>query len=79
MPFSSATGSRAQVWHGTAAHTAGGLTRSDLFQDKFGRIRSKAASATAKRKRNLAGYLLPKGSHRFVLQQRHSKRGGYRY
>lgn len=42
-------GSRAEVWHGTAHHTSGGLTKSDLFQDKYGRIRSKAASAAAKR------------------------------
>lgn len=59
-------GSRAQVYNGTALRTAGGLTRADLFQDKYGRIRSKRASSAAKRNKNLGGHQLPKGSHRFV-------------
>ena len=42
-------GSRAEVWHGTAHHTSGGLKKSDLFKDRYGRIRSRAASAAAKR------------------------------
>lgn len=61
-----AIGTRAQVWHGTAHHTAGGLTKTDLFQDKNGRIRSRRASATAKRNGNLGSHLLPRGSHTFV-------------
>ena len=45
-----AIGSRAQVYHGNARHTSGGLTKSDLFFDrKSGRIRSKRASKAAKR------------------------------
>lgn len=60
-------GSRAQVYHGTAMRTSGGLTRNDLFQDKNGRIRSKRASARAKQLNNLGAHKLPKGSHRFVL------------
>ena len=28
------TGSKAQVWHGTAKHTSGGLTRKDLMRHK---------------------------------------------
>ena len=57
------TGTRAQVWHGTAKKTSGGLTKSDLFKDKNGRIRSKAASANAKRNNNLvkAGWVTKKG------------------
>ena len=35
-------GSRAQVWHGTAEQTKGGLCRKDLIQNKHGRIVSKA-------------------------------------
>jgi hypothetical protein len=56
-------GTRAQVWHGTAKQTSGGLTRDKLFQDKNGRIRSKAASANAKRNNNLvkAGWVTKKG------------------
>jgi hypothetical protein len=41
-------GSRAEVFHGTADKTAGGLTKKDLMQDpKDGRIKSKAAHAAA--------------------------------
>jgi hypothetical protein len=43
-------GSRAQVWHGTATHTSGGLTKDDLMKNKHGRIVSKrrhAAGQTA--------------------------------
>jgi hypothetical protein len=42
-------GTKAQVFHGTAGKTAGGLIKKDLFQDvKDGRIKSKAQSAAAK-------------------------------
>lgn len=41
-------GSRAQVWHGTAHHTSGGLTKGDLMK-KHGRLVSRRASAAAKR------------------------------
>lgn len=37
-----AVGTRAQVMHGTAKKTAGGLAKTDLFRDGRGRIRSKA-------------------------------------
>lgn len=40
-------GTRAQVFHGTAMKTTGGLTKSDLVQDKYGRIVSKAARKAA--------------------------------
>ena len=55
-------GSRAQVWHGTAKKTSGGLTKKDLFKKK-GRIRSKRASRNAKRNQNLknAGWTHKKG------------------
>ena len=38
-------GSRAEVWHGTAHHTSGGLTKGDLTQNKYGRIVSKRKQA----------------------------------
>jgi hypothetical protein len=41
-----AIGSRAQVWHGTAKHTSGGLKKSDL-KKSGDRIVSKKASAAA--------------------------------
>lgn len=55
-------GSRAEVWHGTAKKTRGGLTKKDLFKKK-GRIRSKRASKKAKKNNNLkkAGWTFKKG------------------
>jgi hypothetical protein len=38
-------GSKAQVFHGTADKTAGGLTKSDLMMTKRGRIVSRAQHA----------------------------------
>ena len=57
-------GSRRQVWNRTAEETSGGLKRSDLFQDKYGNIKSKKASKKAKRSKNLkkAGWTFKKGS-----------------
>ena len=41
-------GSRAEVFHGTADNTAGGLTKKDLMKDSNdGRIKSKAAQQAA--------------------------------
>lgn len=44
------TGSRAQVWHGTARHTSGGLTKGMLMKNPAGRIVSRKASALAKKR-----------------------------
>lgn len=33
-----AIGSKAEVWHGAASHTSGGLHKSDLMKNKSGRI-----------------------------------------
>ena len=44
----STTGSKAQVWHGTAVKTAGGLRREDLMKNKAGRIVSKKKHALGK-------------------------------
>ena len=40
-----ASGSRAQVMHGTAKHTAGGLEKRDLMYSKSGKIVGKDAHA----------------------------------
>ena len=59
-----ATGSKAQVWHGSAKHTSGGLTRKDLMKHK-GRIVSKKKHALGKKAfKNLvkAGYKPKKGT-----------------
>ena len=53
--YTVAEGSRAEVFHGTAKHTAGGLVKSDLVQDKYGNIKSKAAVAAAKKRMKKEG------------------------
>jgi hypothetical protein len=61
-------GTRAQVWHGTAYKTTGGLCKSDLMKNKAGRIVSKAKHHTAKREKRLvkAGFLTKKGHFGFI-------------
>jgi len=58
------TGSRAQVWHGNAHKTAGGLTRDKLMMNKHGRVVSKKKHLTAKREKRLAkaGFRPKKGT-----------------
>lgn len=70
-------GSRAQVWNGTADETTGGLKREDLFQDKYGRIRSKKASKAAKKNQNLvkAGWVTEKGKFGAVRVEDVKKKG----
>jgi hypothetical protein len=46
-------GSRAQVYHGTAHKTSGGLTKSHLMKNKSGRIVSKKKHLTAKKEKRL--------------------------
>ena len=80
-------GSRAQVMHGTAYKTSGGLKKHDLLQNKNGRIVSKKKHATAKKERRLvkAGYGTKKGHFGAVKLGSHSRkhrgskkmRGGY--
>ena len=69
-------GSRAQVWHGTAYKTSGGLTKHHLMQNKAGRIVSKDKHNTAKRERRLvkAGYGTKKGKFGFVRMGKTGKR-----
>ena len=56
-------GSRAQVMHGTAKMTGGGLKKKDLKYNKQGKIVSKKMSAMAKKEKRLqkAGYTTKKG------------------
>jgi hypothetical protein len=78
-------GTRAQVWHGTAQKTTGGLTKNDLMMNKHGRIVSKAKHNTAKREKRLvkAGYLTKKGHFGFVKKgsrhSRHSRKGSRKH
>ncbi len=60
-----AVGTKAQVFHGTAKHTSGGLTRKDLVQNKHGRIVSRKKMALGKKAlKHLvkAGYKAKKGT-----------------
>jgi hypothetical protein len=68
MSFEKTIGSRAEVWHGTAKHTSGGLTKSDLFKNKAGRIVSKKKHHTAKKDNRLvkSGYGTKKGKFGYV-------------
>jgi hypothetical protein len=61
-------GSRAEVFHGNAKKTTGGLTKSDLLQNKHGEIVSRKKSVTAKKEKRLekAGYFTKKGVFGFV-------------
>ena len=72
-------GTRAQVFHGTAKHTSGGLEKHDLMQNKSGRIVSRRKHNTAKREMRLVkhGFGTKKGKFGFVkmgTSSRKSKR-----
>ena len=76
-------GTRAQVWHGTAYKTSGGLLKDELFQNKNGRIVSKAKHNTAKKEQRLLkhGFGTKKGKFGFVKvskksRSRKSRKGG---
>ena len=51
-------GSRAEVWHGNAKHTSGGLTKSQLMKNKHGRIVSKKKHALGKKMYKLNKHLM---------------------
>lgn len=69
-------GSRAQVFHGTAHKTTGGLIKSHLLKNKHGRIVSKKKHTTAKRERNLEkhGWTAKKGKFGAVRMSSKSTR-----
>jgi hypothetical protein len=71
-------GSRAQVMHGTAKKTSGGLTRKDLKMNKWGRIVSRAKSVKAKKENRLAkmGFKTQRGKFGVVKPGKKTRRGG---
>ena len=75
--FDMLIGTRAQVWHGTAYKTTGGLTKGDLIQNKAGRIVSKSKHSSAKRERRLvkAGYVTKKGHFGFIKKETKGRKG----
>jgi hypothetical protein len=83
MTIEKTIGSRAEVWHGTAKHTSGGLTKNHLFKNKSGRIVSKKKHFSAKKDNRLlkSGYGTKKGKFGYVKigtlkNKTKSKRGG---
>jgi hypothetical protein len=69
-------GSRAQVFHGTAYKTSGGLTKKDIHQNKHGRMVSRKKHHTAKKENRLLkhGYGTKKGKFGFVkVDKKHKK------
>jgi hypothetical protein len=72
-----AVGSKAEVYHGSAKHTSGGLHKKDLVKTKRGRIvsrRKQAAGKKAIKKLRAMGYVAKKGT--FKLFKKGSKKGG---
>jgi endonuclease/exonuclease/phosphatase family metal-dependent hydrolase len=65
-------GSRAQVMHGTAKQTGGGLKKKDLKYNKQDKIVSKKMSTVAKKEKRLqkAGYITKKGIFKLFNKQR---------
>lgn len=63
--------------HGTADRTSGGLTKSDLKYNKWGRIVSRKKSSKAKKDNRLVklGFKTTKGKFG-VAKTRRAKRGG---
>lgn len=73
------TGSRRQVWNGTAKRTSGGLTKSDLMMS-HGRIVSKSKHFSAKKEMRLLkhGYGTQKGKFGFVKLGTKKHRKGHK-
>jgi hypothetical protein len=66
-------GSKAEVYHGSAKHTSGGLTKKDLMKTKRGRIVSRkkhAAGQKAIKKLRKAGYVAKKGTFKLFKKSK---------
>ncbi len=64
-------GTKAQVWHGTAKHTSGGLKKKDLMKHK-GKIvsrRKHAAGLKAIKRLRKLGYTAKKGTFKLFKKQ----------
>ena len=68
MSFNKTFGSRAEVFHGNAKKTTGGLMKKDLLRNKHGAIVSKKKFLTAKKEKRLEkhGFFAKKGKFGFV-------------
>jgi len=69
-------GSRAEVWHGNAKKTTGGLSKNDLIKNKHGEIVSKKKHFTAKKEKRLekAGYFTQKGKFGYVKRDKKTRK-----
>ena len=77
MTFEQTTGTRAQVWHGTAKKTSGGLTKNALMMNKHGRIVSRRKHASGKKSiKHLEklGYKAKKGQFKLFHKGRKGSR-----
>ncbi len=76
-----AVGSKVQVYHGTARHTSGGLTKKDLMRTKAGRIVSRkkhAAGLKAVKKLRKLGYVAKKGTFKLFSKKRGGSVSGFK-
>ena len=65
-------GTKAQVFHGTATKTSGGLTKKDLMKTKAGRIvsrRKHAAGVKAIRRLKKLGFVAKKGTFKLFSKK----------
>jgi hypothetical protein len=71
-------GSRAEVFHGNAQKTTGGLTKKDLIKNKHGEIVSRKKHLTAKKEKRLEkhGYFAQKGKFGFVKKEKTMTKSG---
>jgi hypothetical protein len=71
-------GSRAEVFHGNAKKTTGGLTKKDLIKNKHGEIVSRKKHLTAKKEKRLEkhGYFAQKGKFGFVKKEKTMTKSG---
>lgn len=81
MTFEHTRGTRAQVWHGTAEKTSGGLTKSHLMMNKHGRIVSKKKHSlgqkSIKHLQNL-GYKAKKGEFKLFHKLSSHKKSSHK-
>ena len=79
MTFENTFGTRAQVWHGTAKKTRGGLTKTHLMMNKHGRIVSRkqhSRGKTAIKRLFDLGFKPKKGTFKLFKKGHKKHRGG---
>ena len=76
VEFKKRLGSRAEVFHGNARQTTGGLRKKDLMKNKHGEIVSRKKHRTAKKEKRLEkhGFFAKKGKFGFVKATPSNKR-----